>query len=320
MPLESGSHISDLNSSNPAASDGLGQTDDHLRLIKSTLLASFPNISGAVTATHTALNTVAGWLTSGATVLADAGAYFASDADTGVRRAAADQIALRAGGTDRVTATTSGAAVTGDFTASGTVTPTGAFAGGTGQLVPTGTVLDFAGASAPTGYLLCYGQEVSRTTYSALFTVLGTLYGAGDSSTTFNLPDCRGRVVAGQDDMGGTSANRLTGLSGGVDGDTLGAAGGAESHTLTEAQLAAHNHTATDAGHTHAQPSDTNGYFAYDTSGAIAAFSTGGASYQFTAPTTTGSGTAAITVGNSGSDEAHNNVQPTIIFNKIIKI
>src|SRR5690606_12877743 len=89
--------------------------------------------------------------------------------------------------------------------------------------VPIGTVADFAGTSAPAGWLLCYGQAVSRTTYAALFAVLGTTYGAGNGSSTFNLPDCRGRVVAGKDNMGGASANRLTGQSGGLNGDNLGA-------------------------------------------------------------------------------------------------
>lgn len=56
-------------------------------------------------------------------------------------------------------------------------------------LVPTGTVIDFAGSSAPNGYLLCNGTAVSRTTFSALFAVIGTTYGAGDGSHTFNLPN-----------------------------------------------------------------------------------------------------------------------------------
>src|SRR5690606_30912733 len=94
-------------------------------------------------------------------------------------------------------------------------------------------------------FLMPYGQAVSRTTYSALFAKLGTTYGVGDGSTTFNLPDLRGRVAAGRDDMGGTSANRLTNQSGGLDGDTLGASGGSETHTLTEAELASHTHVLT---------------------------------------------------------------------------
>lgn len=56
----------------------------------------------------------------------------------------------------------------------------------------TGTVLPFAGEAAPNGWLLCYGQAISRTTYSTLFGIIGTTYGTGDGSTTFNLPDLRG--------------------------------------------------------------------------------------------------------------------------------
>lgn len=67
----------------------------------------------------------------------------------------------------------------------------------------------FAGTAAPSGWLLCFGQAVSRSTYAALFAAIGTLYGAGDGSTTFNLPDCRGRSPFGKDDMGGTAAGVL---------------------------------------------------------------------------------------------------------------
>jgi microcystin-dependent protein len=124
--------------------------------------------------------------------------------------------------------------------------------------------------------------------------VVGTTYGSGDGSTTFNLPDLRGRVVAGEDDMGGTSANRLTGLSGGVDGDILGAAGGAETHTLTTAELASHSHPAF-------YTSDTGG-------GATGVIGTSIQSANYTANT-----------ASSGSSTAHNNVQPTFILNYIIK-
>ena len=95
--------------------------------------------------------------------------------------------------------------------------------------VPAGALNAYAGATAPTGWLLCYGQSILRATYATLFTAIGTTYGTA-SGTTFNLPDMRGRVVAGQDDMGGTSANRLTTP---INGDTLGAAGGTEAHVHT---------------------------------------------------------------------------------------
>jgi len=176
--------------------------------------------------------------------------------------------------------------------------------------MPTGAVVPFGGSSAPTGFLLCAGQAVSRSTYSALFSVISTTYGAGDGSSTFNLPDLRGRVVAGQDDMGGSSADRLTGQTGGVDGDTLAATGGAETHVLTTAQLATHTH-----GATKSYISDTgsgNTRFSLVTEQTDRQNSFPG--YQ----TTTGDTNNIISTTGSGS--AHNNVQPTIILNYIIKI
>lgn len=69
---------------------------------------------------------------------------------------------------------------------------------GGGGAAPTGAVTEYAGSSAPTGWLLCDGSAVSRSTYAALFAVIGTNYGAGDGSTTFNVPDVRGRVPTGK--------------------------------------------------------------------------------------------------------------------------
>jgi len=160
----------------------------------------------------------------------------------------------------------------------------------------TGTVLPFAGSTAPEGWLLCFGQAVSRTTYANLFAVIGTTFGTGDGSTTFNLPDIRGRVAAGKDDMGGTAASRLTNSgtgNPGLNGASLGAAGGVDRHQLTEAQMPAHVH-------------NTNVSQGV-ASGSIAAF-TGG---QFN--------TAGFNTSSTGGGQAHPNVQPTIILNQIIK-
>lgn len=167
--------------------------------------------------------------------------------------------------------------------------------------LPSGTIVPYAGSSAPSGYLLAYGQAVSRSTYSDLFSAIGTTYGVGDGSSTFNLPDLRGRTIAGQDDMGGSSADRLTNQTGGVNGDTLGGTGGSETHTLTEAQLAAHTHGA--GSYT------TN--IRTDGVGAGARTQSNNASNATIAVTGTS--------GSTGSGDAHNNVQPTIILNYIIK-
>lgn len=184
------------------------------------------------------------------------------------------------------------------------------------SLSPTGSIVDFAGNNPPDGWLLCYGQSLNATSnpqYAALWAVLGTLYG-GSGITDFKVPDLRGRVVAGQDDMGGTSANRLTGTSGSVDGDVLGGTGGAEQHTLTNPQMPTHSVTISHHG---------------DESGSIVRqFSAGGgwnsqvsAPGQYKAPpgSTGGAGSLQSPTANWGENQPHNNVQPTIILNKIIK-
>ena len=108
--------------------------------------------------------------------------------------------------------------------------------------VPTGAVMPYAGSSAPSGWLFCAGQAVSRTTFAALFAAVGTTYGAGDGSTTFNLPDLRGRAAVGKDDMGGTAASRITTAGSGIAGATLGASGGAETVTIVTAGMPSHAH------------------------------------------------------------------------------
>lgn len=180
------------------------------------------------------------------------------------------------------------------------------------MLMPTGVVLPYGGGTAPTGWLLCYGQAISRTTYATLYGIIGTTYGSGDGSTTFNVPDLRGRVIAGQDDMGGTSANRLTGVTGSVDGDVLGGTGGAETHTLTSAEMPVHNHGVNDPAHAHTLNEIT------------LKGSTGGSSVPNGAWFDVGtvginSAYTGVTIQNAGSGNAHNNVQPTIILNYIIK-
>lgn len=182
---------------------------------------------------------------------------------------------------------------------------------------PTGSIIDYAGTTAPTGWLLCYGQAISRTTYSALFTAISTTYGAGDGSTTFNVPDLRGRVAAGRDDMGGTGANRLTGVTGSVNGDTLGGTGGEEAHALSIAELAEHTHFGF-AAVAETQSAESAVNLTNSTQVAATAVSASDTrNYKLISTAT------AATVGltsSTGSGTAHNTVQPTIILNKIIKI
>lgn len=104
------------------------------------------------------------------------------------------------------------------------------------DIVPAGTMHLYAGSTAPTGFLLCQGQTVSRNTYPTLFSAISTNYGAGDGSTTFGIPDMQGRVAAGKN----TSGTFLT----------LNNKGGAETHTLSVAEMATHTHTQNSHNHT----------------------------------------------------------------------
>lgn len=166
-------------------------------------------------------------------------------------------------------------------------------------LLPVGIVMDFAGDAAPDGWLFCFGQAVERTTYEDLFNLIGVTYGTGDGVNTFNIPDCRGRVIAGKDDMGGTAATRLQlsatandGLAN-LNGVLLGAVGGNQ-----RMQTHLHNYTYVN---TPAGPG-VQGGSNYSLVGTVDA--TG-------APRRTQG--AGLEVGSSG------NVQPTIIMNKIIR-
>lgn len=123
-----------------------------------------------------------------------------------------------------------------DQIASGVVTSGKLATAVSNRLMAVGTVFDHVGSTCPAYSVESYGQTLSRSTYSTLFAVCAAC-GAGDGSTTFTTPDLRGRVVAGEDDMGGTSANRLTGITNSLNGDTLGATGGVEGAAVAKTNL-----------------------------------------------------------------------------------
>jgi microcystin-dependent protein len=247
-------------------------------------------------------------------------------------------------------------------------------------LVPTGSTVDYAGLTAPTGWVLADGKTIGSAASGGteranadtldLFVLLWgayantelviqdsagtpTIRGASASNDfaankRMPLPDCRGRVRACKDNLGGSTASRLTVAS--LLGTTMGLAGGTETHVITAAQLAAHTHTGpshvhTGSVHTHAGPSHTHSiahvHTEVQTMGGSTPF--GGSSYYMGGsgntgaanPATsgadgtgnTGNSSAADTgaagtgaSGSAGTDTAHLNVQPTIIFTAIIKL
>lgn len=168
------------------------------------------------------------------------------------------------------------------------------------SLVPVGTVLQFAASTTPAGYLLCNGSAVSRISYKFLFDVIGTTYGVGDGSTTFNLPNVLGRVIVGYD-LGQTQF------------DALGETGGANTHTLTIPEMPSHNHTITDPGHNHSYVNQPN------TANPAVSLTTTDVADNVNVTQTTGTSTTGITINNTGGGLAHNNLQPYIVMNYIIK-
>lgn len=171
---------------------------------------------------------------------------------------------------------------------------------GVSVATPPGVVAFTAAAAAPTGWLLCDGTAVSRTTYAALFTAIGTQYGVGDGSTTFNLPNLKGRVPVGVDTADSTW-------------DTRGETGGAKTHALTIAEMPVHNHGVTDPGHAH------NLNFHPDTGTFGTGFNIADvAGTGFVGPGTHVSVTG-ISINNAGSGTAHSNIQPFIALHGIIK-
>lgn len=169
-------------------------------------------------------------------------------------------------------------------------------AGGSTPLVPIGTILDFAAATAPTGYLVCDGSAVSRTTYAALFAVIGTTWGSGNGSTTFNIPDFRGRTAIGAG----------TGTASDATAHALGSNGGTETHKLTHAQsgVPAHNHPL------------PNSAIVYNADG-TQRLATSGSGTKSSVNTNVGLSTASNTAADASS--AHPNMQPYAAVTKIIR-
>lgn len=164
---------------------------------------------------------------------------------------------------------------------------------------PVGVVTAFAGATAPVGWLLCDGAAVSRSTYAALFTTIGTQYGVGDGSTTFNLPNVKGRVPVGLN-------------SADTDFDVLGETRGAKTHTLSLAEIP--NATGGITLHGSAQ-----GSMMWGPSGVFSTSPIINGTYKNTAPTLAANSLSHLNFSLGGGGGSHNNLQPSVVLNYIIR-
>jgi len=167
---------------------------------------------------------------------------------------------------------------------------------GAGITSQIGDYKDSAINSNHAGWVLCNGVAISRTTYNSLFTVIGTSFGAGDGSTTFNIPDARGRTFG------------YIGQGSGLTNRTIGQLIGTETHTLSVEEMPSHNHSISDPSHSHLMSPAGHWYFS-GSPGRIQNFYTGGywpaEAFGSIALATTG-----ITIQNNGSGSSHNNMSP----------
>lgn len=165
-----------------------------------------------------------------------------------------------------------------------------------GDTLPVGCIVPFTSDTVPENWLLCDGQAVSRTDYALLFSRIGTTYGVGDGSTTFNLPDLRGRVAVGKDSTQ-------------TEFDNLGETGGEKTHTLTVDEMPSHNHMqSTNYGRmTNMLEIDKNYGFAQN------------GAYKDRTVAATGATTNVYETLSTGGGQAHNILQPYQVTNYIIK-
>ena len=330
MPLETATYISQLNAANPAHTDQLSVDDSHMRLVKSTILSTFANFTAtALQSTQAMIDAACNAVVNGSAqavlALGSAGApsmSFLGRLTNGLYSPAANQVAIATNGTQAVL-----------VDASQNVSVAGAYQGGSGQLVPLGGGLLWFTNSLPAGnFQWANGQAISRTTYAALFALLGTTWGAGDGSTTFNIPDLRDRVPVGTATMGGAADPGLITQYAG----TLATGLGEGQHTLSSGEMPAHTHTqqgsftsgTESANHTHTTPffagNPLNQLGGGGSNNANNLAGTYGNNSNATSATESVAHTHTVTISgattSAGSGTAHNIVQPGLVCNWIVRI
>ena len=207
-------------------------------------------------------------------------------------------------------------------------------------VVPIGGMLDYVSSTPPnSAFVLPYGQAISRTTYAALYAICGTTFGVGDGVTTFNVPDLRGRIRIGKDNMGGSTAGRVTNAGSGITGTTLGDTGGAETVTMARANMP--NISLTDsisvAAHTHKMFASSGGNSALPTASSQVVVAGRGSSANADDYYSMEATNSTATLGETSSDGDHtvnvaislnggvtqtamNKMPPSIILTQLLRV
>lgn len=190
-------------------------------------------------------------------------------------------------------------------------------------ITPPGAVMQYAGTSAPLGWLMCNGAAVSRSTYSRLYQTIGTIYGVGNGSTTFNVPNLQGRIPVGLNPVDPTF-------------NALNNVGGEKAHVLTVNELATHVHTgvtdsAGDHNHAITDPGHIHTYYGVNSQLAASGLDNvaensprpvenTSTAYTGISVNNNGAHTHTFTTDQTGLSDPHNNLQPYIVLNYIIKL
>jgi microcystin-dependent protein len=288
MSLESVSFIDDFVITNPVgATDPKSEGDDHIRRIKTGVKATFPGMAGRAWRVQNKSSTYTVLATDNMTVI-NCTAALTLNLTAVATIGDGFLVVVKAAGGNATIDPDGSELINGAATV---VVPDGStaiiFCDAAAWVsialggVPSGTMLDYGGTSLPAGFLACDGAAVSRTTYATLFAAISTTWGVGDGSTTFNVPNLNRRTTVGS---GGSGTGTL--------GNAVGNVGGAETHALTLAETPAHTHTY-----------PAGGYAAFGGN------MTGAVGFQ-----------GNYSTGSAGSNGAHNNVQPSAIVLKIIKV
>lgn len=314
MPLETGTYIDDLNAANPAATDGLSQADDHIRLIKSVLKATFPNWTSALTATQAQVDAIAAAYTTGPFLVPSGGSAgspmlaVVGDTDSGLWCIGANNLGIGVGGSKILDISSAGLNLTGDFIASGTVTA--------GGIWRTGDVKLTMQPTAESGWLVVADQTIGNTSSGATYAnaaaeALYTLIYNQVSNTYAPVTGGRGANAAAdwaaQKPMALTKmlgrALAIAGAGSGLTSRALGEILGAESKTLSTGNLPPHYHDVflNDPGHTHPVQGGT---FA-EAAAALTFASTGFSGSQNTSSNTTGITVRSASGGGGTADRTH---------------
>ncbi len=324
MPVETATYISDLNSSYPQGTDAQAEGDNHLRLLKAVLKATFPSVTGAVTGSHTDINnaiavskgTAAGVLFAG--TIGAPGLPIAGSLTSGLYSPGANQLAIAIQGAlallvdaSKNTSMAGNLGVSGNLSITGTSAFTGACTGP--GFMPIGGSMPWFSDTLPTGFgtwAWMNGQSVSAATYAALASVYPGLVSGGNVV----LPDAREVTLVGKFNMGGSgsSPGRVTNYT----LNTFGYIFGESTHQLSIGELAVHSHGVTDPGHTHGMP----GGYIVGTSSVGATSGANPVPYGITGLPSTLTGYTGISINNAGSGTAHNNMQPGLTCNWIMRI